>query len=53
MRGDRQFMSVFEGAVAQVCANFSGVLLDRDVSLSFSIQPISATGRWKIDSLGC
>lgn len=38
------FISVFEGDEASVCAVFNGTRLDRDVSLFFSNQPISATG---------
>lgn len=36
--------SVFEGESVMVCAAFNGTLLDRDVMIFFSIEPINATG---------
>lgn len=40
------FFSVLEGGnETKVCAMFSGTLLDREVSIFFSVQSLSATGK--------
>lgn len=41
----QQFFMVREGEETTVCASFGGILIDRDVPISFILQPLSATGK--------